>query len=202
MTKPELAASAKSTVKPACAPIGYETIIAITASVGVSAIKTYPPAEAPGSRNPDAAVVVAGSPGIAVARAWRDVGIDDRTSDDYAADETGPAITTTAELAPYHRTVISSAVATGKSMFSSPTKCLWRGVGGYRAGSEQSSNQSYSESEILHCVPHGNLPSVRGIQLPADCELFGVTWFLLLPSTRLSCKVQTRRWRKVVAPNV
>jgi hypothetical protein len=136
MTKPELAASAKSTVKPACAPIGYETIITIAASVGVSAIKTYPPAEAPGSWNPEAAVVVAGCPGVAVAWAWRDVGIDNRTSDDYPADETGPAVTTSDELTPCRGTVISSAaVATGKSMFGSPAKCLWRGVGGYRAGS-------------------------------------------------------------------
>jgi hypothetical protein len=168
----------RSSFKPACPPVGDETVVAI-APIETGPSETDPPAESPGSRNPNAAVVIAGAPGVSVAGAGGNVGVHDRAADNNAADKTGPPVTTPDKLAAAKVApdwpVIASAVAAAKSTFrstvySASMKFLWCGIGCRCACSKQSCNQSYSESEILHCVPHGNLPFVPAYEL-GDCEL-------------------------------
>jgi len=127
-----LATSATTAIEAPCmvkTGIGVK-ITSVSVAAAVSA------AESPGSWNPDAAVVVAGGPEVAVTGAGRNVScIDWRgIAEAYAYD--GSAKVTA--YRPYKFASDWTVKAT-TSKFMAP-KFLRRGIGGHRAGSEQSSN--------------------------------------------------------------
>ena len=124
---------------------------------GIAPVKADAAAEAPCARNPDAGVVVASRPDVAIARAGRNVGIYYRRADCdsdaavVAADGMGkfaPDVPAS-NFATYYRPVKTAAV-----------KSTGFGIRSRRTCGKESCNQSRSEYRLLHRHSHGNLLSV------------------------------------------